>query len=131
MDARDALNRLGNVFTKPLLVSPLHGLVDRNLMLVKFTGRKSGKPYATPVQYFREHDGEFIFFTRKSRQWWKNLQGQEFITHLAGHDYPSHADVVFNRNQVTDVMKRAYPKMSGERLQKLAASSVMVRIHTH
>lgn len=60
-----------NPVIKGVLRSPLHGSMSRFLMVLTFTGRKSGKRYSTPVGYFR--DGDTIsFFTE--RPWWKNLQ---------------------------------------------------------
>jgi hypothetical protein len=129
MNVRNAFNDFGNIFTEPLLSSPLHGLVSSHLMLVKFTGRKSAKAYATPVQYFRESDGSYIFFTQKARQWWKNLQGHEFVTRISGHDCPSRADIVFLHNQIVQAMKQAYPQMSADKIERLASTSVMVRVH--
>lgn len=36
--------------------SPLHGLLSRQLLLVTFTGRKSGKTFTTPAMYGQETD---------------------------------------------------------------------------
>ncbi|WP_246045736.1 nitroreductase/quinone reductase family protein [Halorussus ruber] len=55
-----------------LLRSPLHGLVSDSLMLITFTGRKSGREYTTPVGYRREED-TLVVFTHSD--WWKNLRG--------------------------------------------------------
>ena len=40
-------------FVKLILCSPLHGILSRNTMLFTFTGRRSGKEYTTPVNFFR------------------------------------------------------------------------------
>ena len=76
---RSFMNNLGNIFVKPLLRSPLHFLLSGSIMLVTFTGRKSGKVYTTPVQYFRDGD-TIIFFTKTVRTWWKNLAGERPVT---------------------------------------------------
>ncbi len=34
---------------KFVLRSPLHGIVDKKILLIAFIGRKSGKTYTTPV----------------------------------------------------------------------------------
>jgi deazaflavin-dependent oxidoreductase (nitroreductase family) len=66
--------RIGNSFMKGILRSPLHGLVSKNVMLITFTGRKSGKTYTTPVNYVR--DGEtLLVLSHDDRTWWKNLRG--------------------------------------------------------
>jgi hypothetical protein len=68
------LSNLYNPLMKWLLQSPLHRTVSGMYMLVHFTGRKSGKAYSTPVEYF--YDGDtLMFFTAAERVWWKNLRG--------------------------------------------------------
>lgn len=61
-----------NKAMKFVLGSPLHGLVSKTVLLITFTGRKSGKPYTTPVSYSR-HGSQVYIFTHAN--WWKNLCG--------------------------------------------------------
>ena len=61
-----------NPIVKTVLRSPLHGLMSRNTMLLEFTGRKSGKPYCTPVSYYMAND-TVRCVTDKGNQWWRNL----------------------------------------------------------
>lgn len=65
-------HRVVNPLMKLLLRSPLHGLVSDSLMLITFTGRRSGREYTTPVGYHRVDDG-LVVFTHSD--WWKNLRG--------------------------------------------------------
>jgi len=75
------MSRVSNIFTslnpiiEPMLQSRLHCLVSSQLMLVKFTGRKTGKAYLTPMAY---HDfGDIIIIAlaeTASRQWWRNYR---------------------------------------------------------
>ena len=55
---------------KYVLRSPAHGMVSKNILLITFTGCKSGKTYTTPVCYSQEGDQVYIFTHAK---WWKNL----------------------------------------------------------
>jgi hypothetical protein len=55
---------------KFMLRSPMHGLVSKNILLITFTGCKSGKTYTTPVCYSQEGNQIHIFTHAK---WWKNL----------------------------------------------------------
>ena len=55
---------------KFMLRSPMHGLVSKNILLITFTGCKSGKTYTTPVCYSQEGNQVYIFTHAK---WWKNL----------------------------------------------------------
>ena len=56
---------------KFVLRSPLHGMVSKTVLLITFTGRKSGKTYATPVSYSQEGN-QVHTFTHAT--WWKNLR---------------------------------------------------------
>ena len=63
----------GNDFMSWVLRSPLHGMLSNGMMLITVTGRKTGKKYTTPVEYFRE-DGNLWVMTSRDRTWWKNLK---------------------------------------------------------
>jgi deazaflavin-dependent oxidoreductase (nitroreductase family) len=62
---------------KLVLRSPLHGAVSKSVLLITFTGRKSGKTYTTPVSY-SQHDGQVYVFTHAA--WWKNLRSGAPVT---------------------------------------------------
>ncbi len=64
----------GNNFIGWLLRSPLHGLLSNGTMLLTVRGRKTGKPYSTPVDYYEE-DGFIWVLSNRDRSWWRNLQG--------------------------------------------------------
>lgn len=55
---------------KFILRSPLHGVVSKSILLITFTGRKSGKTYTTPVSYSQYGDQVYIF---THAGWWKNV----------------------------------------------------------
>ena len=97
-----------------LLRSPLHRLVSGSLMLIGFTGRRSGRRYVTPVRYVRA--GETIrCFTTKDTQWWRNLKGGAAVTlRIAGRDLPYQAvaidaDPARTRAALLDYL-RAFPQ---------------------
>lgn len=82
---------------KLLLRSPLHGLVSKTVLLITFTGRRSGRTYTTPVDYSQEGDVVSIF-THAS--WWRNLTGGAPVTlRLRGRDVPGHAEPVADDKQ--------------------------------
>jgi muconolactone delta-isomerase len=56
-----------------LLRSPLHFLLSNSLMLITFTGRKSGRKFTTPVRYIQTDD-RVRCFTAAENQWWRNLR---------------------------------------------------------
>lgn len=49
----------------------LHGIVSKDILLLHFEGRKSGRWYDTPVTYIE--DGDKIRITTEAA-WWKNLR---------------------------------------------------------
>src|SRR5919201_997478 len=61
-----------NPFVSAILRSPLHGLLSTQLMLLTYTGRKSGKRYTIPVGYARDGETLVVF---SSRSWRRNLRG--------------------------------------------------------
>ena len=63
--------KFANSIATFLLRSPLHGMMSSFLVLLTFTGRKSGKQYTIPVGYGRKGNTLSIFTDNK---WYKNLQ---------------------------------------------------------
>jgi len=77
-----------------LLRSPLHGLVSGSLMLITFTGRKSGRRYTTPVRYVRSGD-VVRCFTSAQNSWWRNLKGGAPVTlRIRGRELPFRATAI-------------------------------------
>jgi len=71
--------RLLNPIVAALLRSPLHGLMSKDIMLITFTGRKTGRTYTTPVTYVR--DGSRVkLFTQTP--WWRNCRDGAGVTLL-------------------------------------------------
>lgn len=56
-----------------LRIPILHRVVSNQLLLLTFTGRKSGKHYTIPVGYTREEQTVTIL-TKWFRGWWRNFQ---------------------------------------------------------
>ena len=83
-----------DVFMKWILSSPIHGMLSANTLLITVTGRKSGKPITTPVNYVR--DGNILSVTSyRRRTWWRNLRGGATVTvRLQGKDIQATAAVI-------------------------------------
>ncbi|MDZ7702479.1 MAG: nitroreductase/quinone reductase family protein [Halobacteriales archaeon] len=91
-----------NPLMRALLRSPLHGLVSDSLLLITFTGRKSGQEYTTPVGY-DEVDGTLYVTSQIDRVWWKNLRGGADVSvRLQGEERAGHASVIEDDEQVAD-----------------------------
>ncbi len=63
--------RYFNPVARFLLATPLHSLMSGRLMLLSFTGRKTGRSYRTPVSYVRVGDSLLV---PGGGAWWKNLE---------------------------------------------------------
>ena len=89
---------LMNNTMKFVLRSPLHGIISNYLLLISFTGRKSGKVYTTPVSYFQQDDDQVIIFTHAN--WWKNLLSNPAVTlRIRGRDVQGMAEPVAEDKQ--------------------------------
>ena len=64
---------LANAIATTILRSPWHRMRSDRLLLLTFTGRKSGKEFTTPMRYVQE--GETLLM-RVVYPWWKNLVGE-------------------------------------------------------
>jgi len=72
------LRRFNAVFIW-ILRSALHGLMSKELLVLEYRGRKSGKAYAIPLGYV-EHDGVPYCVTREYSSWWKNVASETQVT---------------------------------------------------
>ena len=68
----EAMVRVANTIMRWLLESPLHGLVDKHLMLLHFRGRRTGRPYVVAVGR-RTIDGQLAALTNSG--WRVNFRG--------------------------------------------------------
>ena len=134
--------RVLNKFPALLLRSPLHSLISKSVLLITFTGRKSGKKYTTPITYIRE--GDTVLMTTDS-PWWKNLCGGAPVTlQIQGREYAGVAEAMTDETEVArvlEMMLREYPghgkyvglrpnsdgQVDRAQLQKVARQRVAVR----
>jgi deazaflavin-dependent oxidoreductase (nitroreductase family) len=134
-----------NRMMKFILRSPLHGMVSNSVLLITFTGRKSGNSYTTPVDY-SQHDNQVYVFSHAN--WWKNLTGGAPVTlRLRGKDVQGMAEPVAEDKQAVaaglDAHLRKLPSDGKyyhvtfdeqgnprpNEVEKAAQAAVMVRIH--
>ena len=77
MRRRARIMRAVNVPMRAVLSLPVATPLSANLMLVSYTGRKTGKAYRQPVSYVR--DGE-VLLTPGGGRWTLNLAGGRPVT---------------------------------------------------
>jgi deazaflavin-dependent oxidoreductase (nitroreductase family) len=96
MKVPEPLFKLINLVVVLLLKSPIHRFWSDSLVVVGFTGRKTGRSYKTPVRYVRK--GNVVqCFTSKGGGWWRNIAASgEAVLLLGGNQATFKADVVTN-----------------------------------
>jgi hypothetical protein len=64
-----------------ILRSPLHGVLDRGLLLLTVTGRRTGCRYTIPVGYQRRGDRIAVLVSKARRKrWWRNYEEPAPVT---------------------------------------------------
>lgn len=94
------LFRAVNPAVNRLLGSPLHGVMSDILILLHFTGRRSGRRYDLPVGY--AGDGE-RFYISTDKRWCHNLRGgQRIEVTYRGTRMPAVTDVLDEPETMAD-----------------------------
>ena len=95
--------RAVNVPMRAVLSLPFATPLSANLMLIAYTGVKSGKAYRQPVSYAR--DGETLL-TPGGGRWTLNLKGGRPVRlRLRGRTVPAHADLVDDPTEVERLLE--------------------------
>ena len=86
----------GNTLVLAILRSPAHRLLSGSAIELRYTGRRSGRHYALPVQYAR--DGSLLVVVPQraaTKTWWRNFRTRQAVSvRLAGRVYRATAEVV-------------------------------------
>lgn len=111
-----------NPLMKALLRSPLHGPLSDSLLLITFTGRKSGQTYTTPVGY-EQVDGTLYVTSQTDRVWWKNLRGGADVSvRVRGENREGSADVIEDNGAVADYVLGFIERNGLDSIGRLALS---------
>lgn len=109
------LFKLTNPLMKLILNSPLHGGISRRLMVLSFTGRKTGKRYSTPVGYVRQGSAIYVF---THSPWRTNFQKPAAVTmRIQGKVVNGTASLVNDPTKVKEVI-RALTTANGEEMAR-------------
>ena len=65
-----------NGFMRAVLHSPFHRVASKSVLIISFTGRRSGRTISTPISYLREGDMLTLF---TSASWRKNFTGGALV----------------------------------------------------
>jgi hypothetical protein len=96
--------RYFNPMMKFVLGTPLHRLMSGHLVLLSFSGRKSGRSFTTPVSYVMEGRALLI---PGGGAWWKNLgNGRAARVRLRGVWIPVSSEIVSEPLALAEVMRK-------------------------
>jgi deazaflavin-dependent oxidoreductase (nitroreductase family) len=99
---RARIMRAVNVPMRVVLSLPVPTPLSANLMLISYTGRKTGKAYRQPVSYVR--DGEALL-TPGGGRWTLNLAGGRPVqVRLRGRQVPARAELVTDAAEVEQLL---------------------------
>ena len=111
------LINLGNPAVRALLESPLHGVLDRALIVLHVVGRKTGRRYDIPVGYV-DLDGELIVITEHF--WRINTRGDVNLeVTLRGHRQSMHCVLDENPASVAATIHRVVERLGPKAAQRL------------
>lgn len=102
-----------NVPMRVLLGLPFPTPLSGRLMLISYTGRKTGKPYRQPVSYVQQDN---VLLTPGGGKWKWNLQdGQPVRIRLRGRDVLARPELIQDTNEIERllaVMAAANPSVN-------------------
>lgn len=102
MRRRARIMRAVNVPMRAVLGLPVPTPLGGNLMLLSYTGRKSGKAYRQPVSYVRDGD---VLLTPGGGRWTLNMTGRRPIRiRLRGRDVTAEPELVTDPAEVEDLL---------------------------
>jgi hypothetical protein len=112
------LFRALNPLIRALLRSPLHSLLSEMLMLLSYTGRKSGRAYTIPIGYFVWGTDELMAFS--SARWWTNLHdGTPVTLLLKGQQLEAVPKVIHEREAVIGTLEEFITRLGLATARKL------------
>jgi F420H(2)-dependent quinone reductase len=98
MQRRARIMRAVNVPMRAVLSLPFGTPLSGSLMLISYTGRKSGKAYRQPVSYVRDGD---VLLTPGGGRWTLNLAGgQPIRIRLRGRDASARPELITDPAEV-------------------------------
>ncbi|GAA4901715.1 hypothetical protein LX16_0366 [Stackebrandtia albiflava] len=94
---------LGNRPVRLLLKSPLHRPLSRRLMLLRYTGTKTGRRYEIPIGYHRWEGGRLLALSAGTR-WPQRVRNLTVELRVAGAELPATVEVVEDRDGVAALL---------------------------
>lgn len=119
-----ALMKLANPVMRRLLHSPLHALASSQLLLLHFTGRRTGRRYTVPVGY---HDLDGVLSVLTNSGWRMNFRGGADIdVTLRGRRRPARATLVEDPATVVTAYQGVIDRLGWQAAQRRLGIGVNV-----
>jgi len=110
------LVRLANPVMRRLLASPLHAVASRQLLLLHFTGRRTGRRYTVPTGY---HDLDGVPSVLTNSGWRLNFRGGSDIeVTLRGRRRPARATLVEDPAMVATAYQGVIDRLGWQAAQR-------------
>ena len=110
------LINLVNPVVRAVLRSPLHKTLDSALLVLRITGRKTGRRYDIPVSYV-DVDGHLIVITQHT--WRVNVRGGAAIeVTYRGHRQMMHADLDEDPTSIAATLHRVIERIGWTAAQR-------------
>lgn len=108
-----------NDFVAWMLRSPLYRMMG-NTMLITVSGRKTGRPITTPVNYGKSKNTLLVLSSR-NRTWWRNIASNpRVMLHMHGKELQGKAELILD--------EAAVAAQVGEYVRELPASAKMLGV---
>jgi F420H(2)-dependent quinone reductase len=106
-----------NPVLRVLLRSPAHRLLSGSVLLLEYSGRRSGRRYGLPVMYAAAGDGFVVMAGQPAgKTWWRNFCGepQPVVATVSGKQEPCTARLLGagsdEHRQAVEAYRRRFPK---------------------
>lgn len=107
-----AFERWLNPLLARILASPLHWLVSRWLLELRYTGRRSGRTFAVPLMYARHDHRTFAMLVGvpEAKTYWRNFTGdpQTVELYLRGKGVWAEAQAVTDGGPTAGALLRSW-----------------------
>jgi hypothetical protein len=106
------LVRVSSAAVVAVLRSPLRRLLDRRLVTLSYTGRRSGTRFSIPVAYACDHDDLVVFVGgHEHKRWWRNFGDPRPVrVLLRGRQYEGTGQVVVGDRATREAYHHGQPK---------------------
>lgn len=120
--------RLANSFVRAVLRSPAHRLLSDSLVLVTYTGRRSGRSFTIPVMYAEDGDDLLVYVGHSvEKVWWRNLRRAASVgVRVRGRELAGTGAAIPATPEIESVYLGRFPKTA--KSLEADASPIFVRI---